>query len=66
MRKLNINPITGCAHVRNDYGYKVFRVCSACDAIVPEISGINEDEIDYCWHCGAMFDHTEDDEVQEE
>lgn len=64
MRKPDIDPITGCAHVKNEYGYMLFRVCSVCGAVLPEIPGIEEIEINYCWKCGIEFDHNDDDEVE--
>ena len=61
--KPKIDPVTGCAHIENFHGYKLFRVCSKCSATVPE--GIDEGDLNYCWNCGATFDHT-DDEPEEE
>ena len=54
-----INEVTGCAHIADLVTYKHFRVCSVCRVDIPE--GIPEDQINYCWRCGNMFDHTDDD-----
>ena len=60
-----IDVVTGCAHIKDLVTYKHlapykhFRVCSVCDAEMPE--EIEEEQINYCWWCGFMFDHTDDD-----
>jgi len=62
-RKRAADPVTGCAHIVTVNGYKAFRCCSECDAIVPE--DIEEEKLNYCWCCGAMFDHADDEPVAE-
>ncbi|MBQ3478176.1 MAG: hypothetical protein IJH25_08400 [Clostridia bacterium] len=68
MNKPAVDEVTGCAHIRN---YKTtigrFRGCSVCMAGVPDhVSGgyIDESIVEYCWNCGATFDHTDDDEEE--
>lgn len=60
---MKINEITGCAHIENLKTYKHFRICSNCHAEMPK--DFIEDEIKFCWRCGVMFDH-EDDEPNDE
>lgn len=64
-----IDPATGCAHIKNlhtSLGY--FRVCSACETCVPAIDqhhwSIEEEQITYCYGCGATFDHADDDPME--
>lgn len=61
MEKPSIDPITGCAHIKsiNLNGCK-FRVCSACHTEVPK--DVEESQVNYCYSCGETFDHTDDDE----
>lgn len=63
-----IDPITGCAHIRN--GIRKCRVCSACEAAVPDHLSdgtyINENQVAFCWQCGEMFDHTDDEGTEDE
>ena len=54
-----IDEVTGCAHIKDLVTYKHFRVCSVCGAETPE--EIEEEQINFCWRCGNMFDHTDDD-----
>ncbi len=65
-RRHAVDPDTGCAHIVtvNVHGYKFYRCCSNCDAIVPD--GIEEAAINYCWDCGYRFDHTDDEHVTSE
>ena len=65
MSKPSIDHVTGCAHIKNLHGYIIFRVCSFCEAVIPEIPAIEEKEINYCWKCGIEFDHNDDDGVEE-
>ncbi len=55
---MKVNEVTGCAHIKNLDTYKHHRVCSNCEAEMPE--EIIESELVFCWRCGVMFDHTED------
>ena len=65
-KKPDIDPVTGCAHIKNCKGYKPYRACSACGAQMFDDFEIDELEVNYCWKCGAMFDHNDDDEAVEE
>jgi len=66
MEKPKIDPVTGCAHIKN---YPSWRGCSVCGAGVPECVSqrqyIEEEVVEYCWACGATFDHTDDDPKEE-
>ena len=55
---MKINEETGCAHIENLDTYKHYRICSNCQAEMPK--EIFEEELKFCWRCGVMFDHTED------
>lgn len=59
-----IDPVTGCAHIKNLVTYKRFRVCSCCDAEIPQ--ELPEEDIKYCWRCGETFDHSDDDPREED
>ena len=60
MAKPSIDPVTGCAHIKiaKFFGGK-YRACSNCEAEV--VRCVDENLINYCWNCGAIFDHTDDD-----
>lgn len=68
MSKLAVNPVTGCAHIRNEkVGDKIYRVCSACGAEVlfeGRHKRIEEKSLRYCYACGELFDHTDDEEKE--
>ena len=63
MRNHAIDPITGCAHIMNlNLNGCKFRVCSACHAEVPK--DVDKVKINYCYYCGETFDHSDDDEKE--
>ena len=60
------DPVTGCAHIinqKNMFG-KNQRACSYCYAVQPE--EVVESWIKFCWRCGEMFDHSDDDPMEVE
>lgn len=70
MKKPPFDPVTGCAHIVNEETpLGIYRACSSCRAGIPDhLSGpngfgdyIDEENVDYCYSCGATFDHTDDD-----
>ena len=65
MFKLSIDPVTGCAHIKNLILMSClkFRVCSNCESEVPK--DIDEERINFCWSCGMTFDHADDDPKEE-
>lgn len=64
MKKPRIDDVTGCAHITNFDSYKHFRICSNCMAEMPK--EIYEEQLNFCWRCGIMFDHMDDDPNSEE
>lgn len=48
------------AHImKYEFWNRIFRCCSACMAVVKE--GMDDARINYCWSCGAKFDHSDTD-----
>lgn len=73
--KPDIDEFTGCAHVKNIINsHGNCRACSACRAGITKIVSscmnhgtyMDEKQIAYCWNCGAIFDHSDDDEPIED
>ena len=59
------DPVTGMGHIMNwespAFGYR--RCCSYCCAAQPR--DIPEHEMIKCWNCGIMFNHADDDPVDD-
>ena len=70
MKKPDIDPNTGCGHIRNYEGWRgTYRGCSYCSAgiCVQDSAGnyLEEVNVDHCWSCGTTFDHTDDERREE-